>query len=171
MRPPWLVDHIEPRRLFRLYTWIGLAVVVEISTLCAEPNHFMTSEFETVFDRLRTLLRKHAQGSLVVSDDRADRFCLEGKVGPATVKIRGGKLKAKTMPVAWVQIGKAYVSYHHMAFYGSAALHKAMSPALKKHMQGKTCFNFKVVDEPLFEELDVLTARGNRGMVEHGFIA
>ena len=110
----------------------------------------MTSDFHSVFDQLRSILRKHAGGSLAVSDDRADRLCLEGKVGPATLEIWGGKRKAATMPVAWVQIGKTFVSYHHMAFYGSAALQQAISPKLKKHMQGKTCFNFKTVDDQLF---------------------
>jgi hypothetical protein len=34
-----------------------------------------------------------------------------------------------------------------------------MSPALKKRMQGKACFNFTAVDEALFKELAALTRR------------
>ena len=45
------------------------------------------------------------------------------------------------------------------------------SKELKARMQGKTCFNFKTVEEPLFKELEALTARGGRGMAEAGFIA
>jgi hypothetical protein len=129
----------------------------------------MPSEFEIVFDRLRSILRRQ-RGSLSVSDDTNNRFCLEGKAGPATLKAWGGKRKAATIPVAWVQIGKGYVSFHHMALYGSATLHAAMSKELKARMQGKSCLNFKVVDEPLFEELEALTARAGQGMAKAGFV-
>jgi hypothetical protein len=37
---------------------------------------------------------------------------------------------------------------------------KGISPALKKHMQGKSCFNFKKVEARLFAELAQLTKRG-----------
>ena len=35
-----------------------------------------------------------------------------------------------------------------------------MSPALKKRMQGKACFNFTTIDEACFAELGRLTAAG-----------
>jgi hypothetical protein len=35
-----------------------------------------------------------------------------------------------------------------------------MSPALRKRMQGKACFNFTEVDKPLMKELAELTRRG-----------
>ena len=37
---------------------------------------------------------------------------------------------------------------------------EGISPALKKRMQGKSCFNFTTIDEPLFSELAELTRRG-----------
>jgi hypothetical protein len=129
------------------------------------------SQFEVVFDRLQQILRRQATARLAIAEDTPQRFALHGKVGPATLKAWGGKQKMPTIAVAWVQVGKAYVSYHHMAFYGSSALHQSMSPELKKHLHGKTCFNFKVVDEPLFKELETLTARGFRGMADAGFVA
>jgi hypothetical protein len=36
----------------------------------------------------------------------------------------------------------------------------AMSPALKKRMQGKACFNFTAVDPALFDELADITRKG-----------
>ena len=36
---------------------------------------------------------------------------------------------------------------------------KSISPELRKRMQGKTCFNFTRIDEPLFAELEALTAK------------
>ena len=45
-----------------------------------------------------------------------------------------------------VRSGKAYVSYHLMPVYSHPALLEAISPALRRRMQGKSCFNFKAPD-------------------------
>ena len=70
-----------------------------------------------------------------------------------------------------VRLGKAYVSYHLMPLYLCAALQRDISPALKKRMQGKTCFNFKTLpDAPLANELASLTGaavKANTAMVEN----
>jgi hypothetical protein len=75
------------------------------------------------------------------------------------------------IPVAWVQVGKAYVSYHLMGVYGNTRLRDGMSKELKARMQGKTCFNFKVVDEKLFKELDHVTAEAIAGFRKAGYIS
>lgn len=59
-----------------------------------------------------------------------------------------------------VMMGKAYVSYHLMALYTHPELVKTVSPELRKRMQGKSCFNFRAVDAPLFKELHELTRAG-----------
>jgi hypothetical protein len=41
---------------------------------------------------------------------------------------------------------------------------------LKKRMQGKSCFNFKEVDEKLFKELDKLTKAGAARFSSEKFI-
>lgn len=74
------------------------------------------------------------------------------------------------MPVAWVEIGKAYVSFHHMGVYARPDLLKNVSKKLKARMQGKSCFNFKAVDETLFAELDDLTARAFAAFRTMGFM-
>jgi hypothetical protein len=61
---------------------------------------------------------------------------------------------------AAVRTGKAYVSFHLMPIYACSDLLKQISPELKKRMQGKSCFNFKKVDEKLFRELAKLTKLG-----------
>lgn len=61
---------------------------------------------------------------------------------------------------AAVRVGKAYVSFHLMPVYASSDLSKSISPELKKRMQGKSCFNFKAIDEKLFKELGKLTRAG-----------
>jgi hypothetical protein len=47
-----------------------------------------------------------------------------------------------------------------MPVYGCPELLEDISPELKKRMQGKSCFNFKTVDEKLFKELGKLTKAG-----------
>ena len=120
----------------------------------------MSAEFERIFLRLTEILRKHA-GNMTIKDETPNRFCLIGGLHP----------KHKTpMPVAWVEIGKAYVSYHLMPIYGCPRLLDGFPPKLKARMQGKSCFNFKVFDEGLFEELERLTLEGFAAFKKAGYM-
>jgi len=58
-----------------------------------------------------------------------------------------------------VEIRKSYVGFHHMGVYCAPKLLAGTSKKLQARMQGKSCFNFKTIDEPLFEELEQLTSR------------
>ena len=58
---------------------------------------------------------------------------------------------------AGIRRGKRYVSYYLMSVYASPDLVASMSPELRRRMQGKSCFNFTSVDEPLFDELERIT--------------
>jgi hypothetical protein len=107
-------------------------------------------DFSTTFAKLRAILQAHAS-KFAVTVDKADHYCLEIPYSP--------KFK-KRFPVAWVQISKSYVSFHFMPVYFLPTLKKELSSGLKARMQGKSCFNFKLVDEKLFEELKELTAKG-----------
>ena len=62
--------------------------------------------------------------------------------------------------VAGTKIGKSYVSFHLMSVYTDPELMASMSAGLRRRMQGKSCFNFTKVDEPLFAELEKVTAKG-----------
>jgi hypothetical protein len=128
------------------------------------------SRFEPVFSRLRDLLKKQAAG-LAIDRDTADYYGLHAPTGPATVKVWGGKMNSPMIPVAWVQVGKAYVSFHLMGVYGNPKLLDDVSESLLARMHGKSCFNFKAVDEKLFVELEKLTARSIQGMKQAGFVA
>jgi hypothetical protein len=86
-------------------------------------------------------------------------------IGPATTRSRG-----KEVWFGAVRIGKNYVSYHLMPVYACPDLLKEISPALKKRMQGKSCFNFTQVDEKLFKELADLTEQGYKRFKKEGFI-
>ena len=67
-------------------------------------------------------------------------------------------------------MGKNYVSFYLMSVYASPDLLKAMSPELKQRMQGKSCFNFKEIDKPLFAELKMLTKAGATRFSDGKFI-
>ena len=85
----------------------------------------MNPEFGSIFARLRDILREHA-GTLSVKSYTADRYCLEAGVGPRCVRAWRGEVRKPMIPVAWVQIGKAYVSYHLMGVYRNRKLLEGM---------------------------------------------
>ena len=105
---------------------------------------------EEVFTRLREILVPY-EGRLPVLSDGPGNYELGMPPMPTG--------KPGTF-VAAVRDGKAYASFHLMPVYAFPDLMDAASPQLRKRMQGKSCFNFSRVDEPLFTELEGLTARG-----------
>jgi hypothetical protein len=108
------------------------------------------ANFPHVFSALRDILSRHA-GKLVVTEDTPSCYRLEGGRHPT---------HKKPFPIAWVTIGKAYVSFHHMGIYACPDLLKGVSKELKARMQGKSCFNFTSADPALMVELEDLTIRG-----------
>ena len=69
-----------------------------------------------------------------------------------------------------VQIKKNYVSYHLMPVYINPHLLENISPALKKRMQGKSCFNFTSLDESLVKELADLTNAAFQDYQKQGYV-
>ena len=86
----------------------------------------MPTEFELIFERLRKILEKHA-GRLSVKDESPHSYSLEAAIGPATLEAWGGKARRACIRVAWVQTGKAYVSYHLMGIYENTKLHDLLA--------------------------------------------
>ena len=68
--------------------------------------------------------------------------------------------RRKPLYFAGIRTNKNYVSFHLLHMYYNPAAVKALSPALRKRMQGKACFNFTAVDEDCFAELGRLIADG-----------
>jgi hypothetical protein len=110
----------------------------------------MKPDFAAIFAHLRAILQPHSD-RLKVTSDTPEHYCLDVGFSP--------KLK-KPFPVAWVKVGKAYVSYHFMPVYMFPKLRESMSKELQARMQGKACFNFKAPDEALFKELQEVTTQG-----------
>ena len=72
---------------------------------------------------------------------------------------------------AGVKQQKRYVSYYLMPVYTEPQLAAAVSPDLRRRMQGKSCFNFTKVDEGLFDELMDLTEKGREAYTAKGWLA
>ena len=109
-----------------------------------------TENFQAIFEQLKAILQQHEQALVVTAETPTD-YSLDAKaVGP----------NGKPLFFGAVQVKKNYVSYHLMPVYMHPDLLHDISPALKKRMQGKSCFNFKEVDKKLFTELKMLTKAG-----------
>jgi hypothetical protein len=119
----------------------------------------VTSEFDSIFARLRGILEPYA-ARLKLSADQPDHFCLDV---PFSQKLKKG------YPIAWVKVSKSYVSYHFMPVYMFPKLCDSLSEKLRARMQGKSCFNSRTVDEALFTELEQLTTKGFALGREAGF--
>ena len=107
-------------------------------------------EFPIVFDELKKILKPYAP-KLTVTADTPEAYSLDG---PYSEKWK------KAVFFGAAQIKKNYVSFYLMPVYMFPDLLKDLSPELKKHMQGKSCFNFKKVEPELFKELAGLARKG-----------
>jgi len=97
------------------------------------------------------MLRQQGAKLVVTSDTPTDFL-----VASAKKTDRAGR----PLFVAGVQIRKNYVSYHLMPVYGIPSLLDGLSPALRKRMQGKGCFNFTEIAPAQLTELSRLTKSG-----------
>ena len=108
------------------------------------------SDFSLVFEQLKDILKPYAE-KLTLKIDTPDSYYLDC---PYSEKWK------KEVFFGSAQIKKNYVSFYLMPIYMYPDLLKDISPELRKHMQGKSCFNFKKVEPELFEELKQLTRKG-----------
>ncbi len=69
---------------------------------------------------------------------------------------------------AGVRVGARYVSFYLKPVYTWPQLLHGVSPALRKRMQGKSCFNFATIDEGLLAELEALVERSFTAYLSRG---
>ena len=118
------------------------------------------TSFDKVFAKLKAIFQPYAEKMDVAADNQTyyllnTRYIMKNK---------------QPLCFGGVRLGKAYDSFYLMSVYASPDLLKSMSPELKKRMQGKSCFNFKEVDEKLFKELKQLTKAGAARFSDGKFI-
>lgn len=100
-----------------------------------------------IFTQLKSILEKY-EPNLSLLHNKSDNYYLNT---PVTDRNK------KPEFFGAVQIKKSYVSVHLMPVYYHPELLDKISQELKKRMQGKSCFNFKDLDDNLFAELKSLT--------------
>ena len=108
------------------------------------------TDFPIVFAQLKNILQPFAP-KLTITADTSSAYSLDG---PYSEKWK------KELFFGSTQLKKNYVSFYLMPVYMYPDLLNDISPELKKHMQGKSCFNFKKVEPELFKELADLTKKG-----------
>jgi hypothetical protein len=107
------------------------------------------SDFPAVFARLKAILQAY-ETQLKLDEDGAEGYMLNAPVLG---------LNKKPLFFGGVQIKKNYVSYYLFPVYMYPDLMDGVSESLKQRMQGKSCFNFKSMDEAQMAELAALTQR------------
>jgi hypothetical protein len=110
----------------------------------------MEGQSPNLFVALRDLLLPYRADLLVVHDE-ADHFY---------ANCRNVDAKGKAQFFGAVKVSGRRHSFHFMPIYTFPDLLAGIGPALKKHMQGKSCFNFDAWDPALLHELQMLIEQG-----------
>jgi len=116
----------------------------------SQPNRALDGPSPDLFVALRDLLLTYKADLLVVHDD----------AGHFYANCRNADAKGKAQFFGAVKASGRRHSFHFMPVYTFPELLAGISPALKKHMQGKSCFNFDAWDPALLRELQMLTEQG-----------
>jgi hypothetical protein len=119
-----------------------------------------STNFDEVFAELKSIFKPYVK-KMEVASDTGTYYLLNTR-----------HIMKNKQPLCFggVRRGKNYVSFYLMSVYASPELLKSMSPELKKRMQGKSCFNFKSVDQKLFKELRELTKAGAAKFTDDKYI-
>jgi hypothetical protein len=104
---------------------------------------------EAVFAKLKSILKPYELNFDKMTDND-NTYYLEYKQKDLT---------AKPTMFAAVMIKKNYISLYYMPVYYRPELLVDISPSLKKHMQGKSCFNFTDENDQSIDELSLLISQ------------
>ena len=110
----------------------------------------MSDALADVYDKLRERMLGAAPHLTVTKD------------GPGSLELATAAIDPKTgQPASFgaVMQKKNYVSVYLMPLYFAPELADGASPELVKRRQGKSCHNFKCVEDALFDEFIALVRR------------
>lgn len=126
-----------------------------------EQSYMAENQFRKIFERLKSILKKY-ENSLKLKTSTEDNYYLDaGYYEKYKQQLFFGAINVK----------KNYVSFYLMPVYVFPELLKDISPELKKRMQGKSCFNFKQIDDKLFKELEDLTKKSFNEFKKAGLLS
>ena len=115
---------------------------------------------QIIFESLKNILVEYSEKLTIVTDEEGHFYLDTNFIMPNKNPMFFGATK----------INKNYVSFHLMPVYVKPELLEKISSPLKKRMQGKSCFNFKVLENELINELKTLTKAAYDSYVEQGYI-
>lgn len=113
--------------------------------------------FPEVFERLKMVLAEYAP-EMVVKHDEDGTYYLD---------TRHTMQNGQPLFFGSVGVRKKYVSFHLMPVYVFPDLLNEIG-GLKPRLQGKSCFNFRKIDDTQIAELTRLTRAGYRRYREEG---
>ena len=119
-------------------------------------------DFSQVYARLRSIYQPFDGKGINASVNTETEYILTGPETPVS--------QGRELWFGGLQIKKNYVSCHLMAVYIFPDLLNDISPELKKRMQGKSCFNFKKIDESLIKQLETLTQKSYQRFEQDGWL-
>jgi len=106
------------------------------------------NDFPAIVARLTAILKPHS--GRLRSESGPNRYALFAKMDLS---------RGRPFYLAWLEARKSYVSLHLMPVYFDPSLLNAASPALKKRLGGKACFNFKSLDAELERDIKAFVDR------------
>lgn len=118
-----------------------------------------TTDMNATFGLLKPLLRVY-QDEMILVHDTTETYYLNTK----TIMENGSPLFFGS-----VSIKKNYVSFHLFPLYVYPELLEGIGD-LKKRMQGKTCFNFRRIDDAQLGLLDALVRTGYERFRSEGLL-
>lgn len=124
------------------------------------PETASSNQFSEIAAELRSILQPY-EAHLTLTSTGSNEYSLD------TSYILPNK---KPLFFASVQPRKNYVSFYLMPVYVFPELLNGITDALRKRMQGKSCFNFKKSDPTLMAELAALTRAGYERYKAAGFV-
>ena len=110
----------------------------------------MPESLEPIYNALREVMLRSTTAMDATTDE------------PGNLVVKARWSEGKKKEPAWfgaLQVKKNYVAYHLMPLYALPSLKDQISPELEQRMQGKSCFNFKIVESELFDALEHLTVK------------
>ena len=118
----------------------------------------LTEQFEAVAKQLVPLFTAHRAHLEITRESEKGIYCaVPGRQGPDSF-------------FGAVDIVKNYVSFHLMPVYIYPELMRDMDPRLKKRMQGKSCFNFKKINNAELTALENLVVSSVKKYKETGYL-
>lgn len=113
---------------------------------------------QTVFNTLYQLLVPYLE-YLSVTEKSAEYFYANSRLTDD---------KNKPIFFAMIKAKADQTTFHFMPLYCFPYLLDSISDDLRKQLKGKSCFNFKQINEPLSDELSALLKQGVAAFIDAG---